>query len=70
MGLQTDRGEMEMAAGCGCEGQRCLAVQGVGGQEVKDQEVLGHPVGVEVPGDNSGLWAVRQCQPGARVCSE
>lgn len=65
MGLQTDRAEMEMAAGRGCERQRCLAVQGVGGQGV-----LRHPVDVEVAGDNSGLWAVGQCQPGARVCSE
>ena len=73
MGLQTDRGEMEMVTGYGVgmrnrHGSQCRELEAKRLRIKRSLCRMGHPVDIEVSQD--GFWAARECQPGAQACSE
>lgn len=70
MGLQTDRGEMEMVTGYGRNrhGSQCRELEAKRSRIKRSLCRMGHPVDIEVSQD--GFWATRECQPGAQACSE
>lgn len=73
MGLQTDRGEMEMVTGYGVgmsnrHGSQCRELEAKRLRIKRSLCRMGHPIDIEVSQD--GFWAARECQPGAQACSE
>ena len=64
MGLQTDRGEMEMVSGYGIgmrnrQGSQCRELEAKRSRIKRSLCLMGHPVDTEVSQD--GFWAAREC---------